>query len=91
MITHEQSIKVAVVQAAPILFDREATVAKACQLIHEAAGQGAQLVLFPEAFIPAYPTSPVFGPVFGGFSDPAAGPAFRRFAAAAIEVPVIWK
>ena len=45
-------VKVAVVQAAPILFDREATVEKACRLAAEAAAQGARLILFPEAFVP---------------------------------------
>ena len=47
-------IRAAVVQAAPVLFDREATVEKACHLTAEAAGQGARLILFPEAFIPMY-------------------------------------
>ncbi len=59
------SVKVAVVQAAPVLFDREATVEKACGLIREAAAQGAQLILFPEAFIPAYPRGLSFGMVVG--------------------------
>ena len=48
-------VRVAVVQAAPLLFDREASVAKACQLVADAAARGAKLILFPEAFIPAYP------------------------------------
>ena len=58
-------MNVAVVQAAPVLFDREATVEKTCRLIREAATQGAQLVLFPEAFIPAYPRGLSFGMVVG--------------------------
>jgi nitrilase len=58
-------VKVAVVQAAPVLFDRTATTAKAIQLIQEAAAQGAQLLLFPEAFIPAYPRGLTFGTVVG--------------------------
>ena len=49
------AFKVAVVQAAPVLLDREATVAKATELADQAAAGGARLVLFPEAFIPAYP------------------------------------
>jgi nitrilase len=65
MIKMPTTVKVAVVQAAPILFDREATVAKSCQLIQEAAAKGAQLVLFPEAFIPAYPRGLSFGMVVG--------------------------
>ncbi len=58
-------VEVAVVQAAPIIFDREATTEKALQLIQEAAHNGAKLVLFPEAFIPAYPRGLSFGTVVG--------------------------
>lgn len=49
------TLDVAVVQAASTLFDREATLVKACTLAREAAVRGAQLALFPEAFVPAYP------------------------------------
>ena len=59
--TKSSSVKVAVMQAAPDLFDRDATVEKTCQLIGEAAKEGAQFVLFPEAFIPAYPRGLSFG------------------------------
>jgi nitrilase len=61
-------VKVAVVQAAPVLFDREATLEKTVSLISQAAGQGAKLVLFPEAFIPAYPRGLSFGMVVGSRS-----------------------
>jgi nitrilase len=47
--------KIAAVQAAPVYFDRDATIAKACDLIAVAGGEGARLIVFPEAFIPAYP------------------------------------
>ena len=79
-------VKVAVVQAASILFDREATVAKACHLISEAATQGAQLVLFPEAFIPAYPRGLSFGTVVGGRS-PMGRRTWQRYWANAVDVP----
>jgi len=65
----EQTIaKVAVVQAAPVLFNRESTVEKCVQLIGQAANQDAQLVLFPEAFIPAYPRGLSFGMLVGSRS-----------------------
>ncbi len=62
-------VVVAVVQAAPILFNREATVEKTVKLINEAARGGAKLILFPEAFIPAYPRGLSFGAVVGSRSE----------------------
>lgn len=61
----KKTVPVAVVQAAPVLFDRRATLEKALHLIQESASNGAQLVLFPEAFIPAYPRGLSFGTVVG--------------------------
>lgn len=65
MTTNIKKANVAVVQAAPVLFNRQATIEKACDLINKAASQGAQLVLFPEAFVPAYPRGLSFGTVVG--------------------------
>jgi nitrilase len=48
-------VTVAAVQATPVFLDREATAEKVCGLVKEAAGQGAQLIVFGESFIPAYP------------------------------------
>jgi nitrilase len=80
------SVRVAVLQASPVLLDRAATCAKACQLIEEAAAQGAQLILFPEAFIPAYPRGLTFGTVVGSRSE-AGRRAFARYWDNAVDVP----
>jgi nitrilase len=79
-------IKVAVVQAASILFKREASVEKACRLTHEAAAQGAKLVLFPEAFIPAYPRGLGFGAVVGNRS-PEGRLTWQTYWSNAVDIP----
>jgi nitrilase len=47
--------QVAIVQTAPVYLDKEKTIAKAVTKIEEAAGNGAKMVVFTEAFIPGYP------------------------------------
>jgi nitrilase len=79
-------IKVAVIQAAPVLFNREASVEKASRLTHEAAAQGAKLVLFPEAFIPAYPRGLTFGTVVGSRS-PEGRLTWQTYWANAVDIP----
>ena len=61
----KKPVKVAVVQAAPVLFNKAATTEKTVELINEAAKNNANLILFPEAFIPCYPRGLSFGMVVG--------------------------
>jgi nitrilase len=51
------TVRVAAVQATPVILDAEATVEKAVRLIGEAAEQGARLVVLPENFIAVYPSN----------------------------------
>jgi len=48
-------ITVAIAQATPIVLNLAASVAKACQWIAEAGRNGAQLIVFPETWLPVYP------------------------------------
>jgi len=81
-----QRFKVAVVQASPVLFNREATVEKTCRLILEAAEKDVKLILFPEAFIPAYPRGLSFCAVVGSRSS-AGRLTWQRYWENAVDVP----
>src|SRR6266404_4986306 len=78
--------KVAVVQAASVAFDLEKTLEKLRRLAREAASQGAKLVLFPEAFVSAYPRGLDFGAVVGSRSDKGRED-FRRYWESSVNVP----
>ena len=64
-----KDVKVAVIQDAPILFNLSATLDKVETLATKAAQEKPDLILFPEAFIPAYPRGLTFGTVVGSRSD----------------------
>ena len=57
VVTEFPTVRVAAVQATPVLLDADATLAKALALLGEAAGRGARLVVFPETFVPLYPSN----------------------------------
>jgi nitrilase len=78
--------RVAVIQAATMLFDTEATLTKVGRLAGEAAREGAKLAVFPEAFVGGYPKGMDFGARVG--SRTADGRDwFARYHASAISVP----
>lgn len=81
-----QRFKVAVVQAAPVAFNREKTLEKVNALSGEAARQGARLVLFPEAFVSAYPRGLDFGAVVGSRSE-GGRKDFQRYWESSVDVP----
>jgi len=75
------SFTAAAVQHSPVFLDAAATTAKACDLIAEAAGNGATLIAFPEVFVPGYPYwNWTMNPVEGS-------PWFEKLYRNAIDVP----
>ena len=57
----KSTCRVAVVQATPVMFDKSKCLEKALRLIDESADNGAELIVFPELFIPGYPFGMTFG------------------------------
>ena len=79
-----ETVKVAAVQACPVILDAEATVDKAVGLLQQAADKGVQLAVFPETFVSVYPSG-AWGhqaAQFGGFDE-----MWERLWASSIEVP----
>src|SRR5437763_7022188 len=82
----EAPVRVACIQAEPVVLDRDSTIDKLERLAEEAAGQGAQLLVYPEAFVPAYPTSR-WARAFAGWAEPGAKEAFALLARESVPVP----
>jgi len=81
-----QKFKVAVAQAASVAFERERTLERVRSLAGDAAGQGARLVLFPEAFVSAYPRGLDFGAVVGSRTEKGRED-FHRYWESSVDVP----
>ncbi len=79
-------VRVAVVQDCPILFNRGATLEKVHSLVNRAAKEGAKLVVFPEAFVSAYPKGLDFGARMGS-RTPEGREYFRRYYESAVDIP----
>lgn len=78
--------KVAVVQSAPVVFDLEKTMEKVKAHIQEAASKGVKLILFPEAYLPAYPKGLTFGSVVGS-RDVEGRQLWRKYWENSVEIP----
>jgi nitrilase len=76
------TVRVAAVQASYVLMDRAATIDRVARLTGEAAAQGAQLVVFPEVFVPGTPFWIDTQPIWEGDAD-----WFRLLAENAVAVP----
>ncbi len=79
-------VTVACVQAEPVVFEREATIERLAERTAEARAHGASLVVFPEAFVPAYPSS-VWAKALAGWENARAKAAFALLAREAVAVP----
>jgi nitrilase len=79
-----EPVTVACAQAEPVPFDREATIGRIAEIAAEVAGKRAQLVLFPEAFIPAYPSNRWVRFLAGGQDSKS---AYAKLARESLEVP----
>src|SRR3954447_12538987 len=79
-----ETVRVAAIQATPVILDAEATVDKAVELLHRAADDGVQLAVLPETFVSLYPS--------GAWAHKAAGFAhfdelWERMWASSVDVP----
>ena len=81
-----ETVTVACVQAEPVIFDRAATIDKVASLAADCAQRGAKVALFPETFIPAYPSSRWAG-FLTQWDGGNARQAFARLARESMEIP----
>jgi nitrilase len=80
----DKPVTVACAQVEPVAFDRAATLDKVATVAAEAAANEASLVLFPETFIPVYPSSRWVRELVGGGNGK---PIFARLARESVEIP----
>ena len=79
-----EPVTVACAQVEPVLFDRAATIDRIADVAAEVAANGAKLVLFPETFIPVYPSNRWVRFLAGGQDTKS---VFAKLARESLEVP----
>jgi nitrilase len=79
-------VVVACVQVEPVILDRSGTLDRLAERTAEAAGEGAGLVVFPETFVPAYPSS-AWAKALAGWAEPGATEAFALLHRESLAVP----
>lgn len=77
----QQKVTVCAAHVTPVYMDASATVEKTCGLVAEAASRGAELIAFPESYVPGFPLWPAVSPPFRNHG------LFERFVAQSIRVP----
>src|SRR5438128_7700899 len=82
--TDFKKVRVAAIQATPVVLDAEATVDKALDLIADASADGVELAVLPETFVPLYPSNAWAKGVtsFGGWDE-----LWERLWEESVEVP----
>jgi nitrilase len=81
----DSAVTVACIQAEPVVLDLERTLDRLETLAAEAAQNGAGLVVFPETFVPVYPSS-VWARAFAGWQVDGAKQTFARIAQNSVAV-----
>ena len=80
------SVRAAVIQAAPVVFDVRRSLAKLCDLTADACAFGVRLVVFPEGFVSGYPKGTSFGLGLGVRASEGRE-EYRTYYEGAVEVP----
>jgi nitrilase len=81
-----EQLTVACVQVEPAILDRAGTIDRLVERTSEAAAAGAGLVVFPETFVPAYPSS-IWAKALAGWGETGAKEAFALLHRESLEVP----
>lgn len=82
----QKNLRAAIVQAAPVMFDKKTTIDKVVRQIREAGQNGAQLIVFPESLIPCYPYGLTFGFTVGSRNEDGRKD-WKRYYDSAVLVP----
>jgi len=83
----ERRLKVAIVQHAPVFLNLRESIQKARRLVEEASREGAELIVFPETWLPGYPVWLDAAPGAALWDHPPARALYRLLAANAVEIP----
>ncbi|KAJ8130475.1 hypothetical protein O1611_g3156 [Lasiodiplodia mahajangana] len=81
-----KTVRIAAVQAAPVSFNLEKSLEKLTRLTAEAVKGGAELVVFPEAFLSAYPWRYAFDATIGA-REPRGREWYRKYYESAVAIP----